>query len=308
MTTFVAPKLWLSPFGMRYFSLPGWMMTLSKRQDGYLNQQVNLFRLQYETHSLQMHLKLPCMSVVAPTPNLLDQQYSLRLVAVPCQCSPSPLPLFQLISPSPSSNIYSVAVPHILCRRIHLYCPTYLPPCSSAAVFTADLVCYPRYPESPPCFHCHPPTSLLRFSLNYLSSSRVLSRYFSLPSRIIYSPRSASSCTTLLAPLCSALLFSLFALILSLRFPFLFWHGSSLSPWCSCFAPICRVFLHLPSLRSAPISSFPSALYAPICLPHLWYAQLRLIHSCSDLLAPIWLDQIDQICSFFRSSGTYNFS
>ena len=50
------------------------------------------------------------------------------------------------------------------------------------------------------------------------------------PSRILSSPHSALFCTTLIAPLFSALIFSLSTLIFSLIFPFLFWHGYSLSP------------------------------------------------------------------------------
>ena len=129
-----------------------------------------------------------------------------------------------------------------------------------------------------------------------------------LPSLIRYSPRSASFCTTLLAPLLSTLLFSLSALILSLRFYFLFWHGSSLSPWCSCSALICHVFFHLPSLSSATIWSFPSALSAPIYLLYIWYAQLWFLRSWSSLLAPICLVRLAQICFVFCSSGISNLS
>ena len=114
-------------------------MTLSKRQYGYLNQRVILFRLQYEIHSLQMHPKSPCRSVVAHTP-------TLRLVVIICQYFPSRSLYFQPILPSSLSHISSVAVPHLLRRRIHICCPASLPPCSSAAVFAADLVCHPHYP------------------------------------------------------------------------------------------------------------------------------------------------------------------
>ena len=43
-----------SYYSMRYLALPGWTMTSLKHQNGYLNQRVLLFRLQYETRSLQM--------------------------------------------------------------------------------------------------------------------------------------------------------------------------------------------------------------------------------------------------------------
>ena len=93
-----------------------------------------------------MHPKSSCRSVVAPMPNLSERRYVIRLVVVPCQYLPSPFPFFQPISPSLSSHISSVAVPHILHVRIHPCCPAYPPPCSSAAVFAADLVCHTHVP------------------------------------------------------------------------------------------------------------------------------------------------------------------
>ena len=146
MTAVVAPTSLLPYFLMRYLAFPGQMMTLSKRQNGYLNQRVILFRLKYETHSLKMHPKFPCRSVVAPTPNILAQIYALRLVVVPSWYLSILSPSFQPISPSPSSHISSVTIPHLLHRRIHICCPAFTPPCSSAAVFIADLVCHPHYP------------------------------------------------------------------------------------------------------------------------------------------------------------------
>ena len=253
MTALFAPTIWLSAYVMRYLAFPGWIMTLSKCQDGYLNQRVIWFRLQYETHSPQMHPKSPCRSVVVPTPNLLERRYALRLVVVPCRYLPILLPFFQPISPYPSSHISSIAILHLLLLRIHTCCPTSLPPWSYASVLTTDLVWHPHYLASPPRLRCHPPASLLRFSLHYLSLYHVIhhrclstfsDRIFSLPVSIF---------TTLLDPLYSTLLFSFSTIILSLRFLFLFWNGSSLSLWCSRFAPICRVFLHLTSLWSAPI-------------------------------------------------------
>ena len=145
MTAVVAPKSWLSPFVMQYLAFPGWMMTLLKRQDGYLNQRVILFRLKYDTHSLQMHPESPCRSVVSPTPKLSEIQYALRLVVVSCWYLPSPLPFFQPISPFLSSHISFVVVPNLLHPRIHPCCPASPPPCYSASVFTDDLVCHPHY-------------------------------------------------------------------------------------------------------------------------------------------------------------------
>ena len=146
MTEVVTQTIWFSPFVMRYLAFPGCMMTLSKPQDGDLNQQVILFRFQYETHSLQMHPELPCRSVATLTPKLLDERYALRLVVVPCQYFPSTFPFFQPISPSSLSNIFSVAVPHLLRRHIHPCCPASPPPCLSAALFTSDLFCHTHYP------------------------------------------------------------------------------------------------------------------------------------------------------------------
>ena len=93
-----------------------------------------------------MHPKYPCRFVVSPTSKSSERQYALRLVVVPCWSLPSPSPSFQPILPSLSSHISSVAVLHLLRRCIHLCCPAYPPPLSSAAVFNADLVCHPHYP------------------------------------------------------------------------------------------------------------------------------------------------------------------
>ena len=188
-------------------------MTLLKRQDEYLNQGVILFRLQYEKHSLQMHPKLPCRSVVAPTPKLSERRYALRLVVVLCQYLPSMSPLFQPISPSPSSHISSIAVPHLLHCCIHPCCPASPPPCWSATVFTTDIICH---------------THLLHLCCGPYHIIFQRSVYFAavvcLPSPIRYSPCSESFCTTLLVMLCSPLLFSLSTLIFSLHISFLLWH------------------------------------------------------------------------------------
>ena len=56
--------------------------------------------------------------------------------------------IFQHISPSPSSHIYSFSVLHLLCRRINTCCPASLPLRLSAAVLTADLVYHPHYPRA----------------------------------------------------------------------------------------------------------------------------------------------------------------
>ena len=151
MTAVVAQKSWLSLFITRYLAFPGWTMTLLKHQDEYLNQQVILIRLQYEIHSLQMNPEFPCRSIVVPTPKSSEWRYALRLVVIPCQYLPSLSLFFQPISPSPSSHISSVAVPHLLRRLIHLCCPASPPPCLSAAVFTADLIYHTHYPGATIC-------------------------------------------------------------------------------------------------------------------------------------------------------------
>ena len=81
-----------------------------------------------------------------PTPKLSERQYALRLVVVPCQYFPSLSLFFQPISPSPSSYISSIAVPHLLHHCIYPCFPLHPPPCSPAAVFTADLVCHTHSP------------------------------------------------------------------------------------------------------------------------------------------------------------------
>ena len=93
-----------------------------------------------------------------------------------------------------------------------------------------------------------------------------------LPSLVGSYPCSASFCTTLLDLLCYTLIFSLSDLIFSLRFSFFFWHVSSISPWCSCYASICHIFTTC--LHSAVLQSdhFPQ-----ICL-------LRSVLSITDML------------------------
>ena len=208
-------------------------MTLSKRQDGYLNQRIILSRLQYETHSLQTYPKSPCRFVVYPTPKLLERGYALRLVVVPCRYFPSPSPFSQPISPSPLSHIFSVAVPHILRRRIHTCCPSSTLSCQSADVFTADLFCHPHYPTSPPRLHCHPPVSMMRLSLHHLPSSCLLRRrclstfsvqiFFSICVVLYYTACSALlriTFLTLHSDLITTLFFSLLARLFSLSVMF----------------------------------------------------------------------------------------
>ena len=234
MTAVVAPKSWLPPFVMRYSAFPGWMMKLPKRQNGSLNHWVILFRLQYETHSLQMHPKFPCRSVVFPTSKLLERRYAHRLVVVSCQYLPSLSLSFQLIMPSLLSHISSVAVPHILHRRIHPCFFAYPSPCFSAAVFTSDLVCHPYYSAYPPHLHCYPPASLLQYLLHYLPSFHVLrwrclstfsDRIFSLLYVVLY----YTACSSLLhttfftirSDLITALFFSLLERLFSISVMFL---------------------------------------------------------------------------------------
>ena len=98
--------------------------------------------------------------------------------------------------PPPSSPLIWSAIPIIL----HLHC--------ASVVILPRLCCGPHQI----IFHC----PVYFYAVVYL------------PSWIGYSPRSDSLCTTLIAPLCSTLIYSLSSLIFSLRFYLLFWHGYSL--------------------------------------------------------------------------------
>ena len=248
-------------------------MTLSKRQDGYLNQRIILFRLQYETNSLQMHPKLPCRSVVAPTPKLLEGQYALRLVVVPYRHLPSLLPFFEPISPYPSSHISSVAVPHLLQLRIHPCCPTSPPPCSFADVFAAYIFFHLHYPASPMRLHCHPPASPLRFLLHYIPLSCVLHhRCLSTFLDRIFSPL----CIVLYYTASSALLHTtFFALRSDLLTAILFYFLARLFS--------ISVMFSLPSdLPRFPPTYLPSALLKYDQSPQL--CLLRSACSVSDML------------------------
>ena len=241
-----------------------------------------------------MNPESPFRSVVSPTPKLSERRYALRLVVVPCRYCTSPSPVSQPFSPSLSNHISSVVVPHLLRRRIHSCCPAYPPLLLSLDVFTTDLVCLPHYPSSPPRLHCHPQASLLRFSLHYISSSRVLrwrclstfsDRIFSSLCVILYYTAWSALSHTNFITLCTGLLTTLFFSILERLF--------SLSLRDVLVLLQSTAFLiQLPSLRSASIWSFPLYLSAPICLLHIWSAQLWLLRSCFDLLAPIFLNQL----------------
>ena len=191
-------------------------MTSSKRQNVYLNQRVILFRLQYETHILQINPKSPCRS--APLLKVPDREYALRLVVIPCQYFPIPSPSFQPTSPSALSHISSVAVPHLQ-QHDRL-------PLSSPLTFSVIPI--------RPHLHRTFVVILLSICCGPYCIIFLCPVYFAtivcLPSRIGSSPRSLLFYTTLLAPLCYALHSSLSDLIFSLRFSLLFWHVSSLSP------------------------------------------------------------------------------
>ena len=205
MTEGVAQKRWLSPFVMRYLAFPGWMIKLSKRQDGFLNKRVILFRLQYETHSLQMHPESPCRSVVALMPKLLKRWYALRLVVVPSQYLPSPSLFFQPIFPSLSSHIYFVAVPRIL-RRVSIPVFPHLqhhahPPLSSPLTLSAISII--------PNIRC---ASIVVLPHCCCGSHRIIFHGFVYFAAVV--------CNKLLAPLCSTPPSSLSDLFISLRFYF----------------------------------------------------------------------------------------
>ena len=239
---------------MRYLAFPGKMMTLSKHQDWYLNQQVILFGLQYKTHSLQRHPESLCRYVVALTPKLLEQRYALRMVVVPCRYFPSLSPFFQPISPSLLSQISFAALPHLLHLSIHACCYASPPPFSSAAVFTADLDCHPYYPASPARLHCYPNASLFHSLSHYLPSFCVLSRRcLSTFSNWIFSLLYVVLHYTAFSALIHTTFLNLRSYLLTKLFFYLLVRLLSLSVMFSLCSDILRFFLHLPSLRSSPI-------------------------------------------------------
>ena len=195
---------------------------------------------------------------------------------VPCQYFPSPSPSLQPISPSLSSHISSVSIPHL--HRTHPYCPASTPPFLSAAVFTADLVCHPYLP----CI-CSGPYHII------LHRSMYFAAVVCLPSPFGFSPCSASFCTSLLALLCYTLIFSLSALILSQQFSLLSWQGYSLSPLCYCSAMIYHVFKPpaFTLLCSNLIINF-SSVCSNMISPSLTFSTmiylLILLSSCSNML------------------------
>ena len=236
-----------------------------------------------------MHPKSPFRSIVAPTHELSDRQYALRMIVVPCWYFPSPSPLFQPISPSPPSHISSVAVPHLLCHCIHPCCPASPSPFSSAAVFTADLVCHPHYPISPPCLHCHPPASLLCSSSHYLPLFRVLrrlclstfsDRIFSFIYVVLYytvcSALLHTNFLTLRSDLITTLFFSILARLFSISVIFsLCYDLPRFSPLD--FTPLC-------SNLTITLISVCSYLLAPSLICSTMIAPLMLWFTCSDLL------------------------
>ena len=108
-------------------------------------------------------------------PKLPEQRYALMLVVVLCRFFSSLSPFFLPISPSLSFHIFSVAFPQLLHQRIHLSCPASPPPCLSAAVFTADLVCHPHYPVAAIC----PQVGSRSLSI-FLQSVAVLTTHFAI--------------------------------------------------------------------------------------------------------------------------------
>ena len=216
--------------------------------------------------------------IFSAIPIIPEWQYTLRLAVVPCRYFSSPLPSLQLIFPSPSSHILSVAIPHLLRFSIHICCPASPPLCSSTYVFTADLVWYPYLTRL-----CCSPYTIIFHSYVYFAA------VVCLPSPVGSSPHSASFCTALLALLWSTLILSLPDLIFSLNSSFLFWHGYSLSPWCSCSAMICHVFppLAVTTICSnliIPLSSVCSDMISTSLIWSTMIAPLILWSACSDPL------------------------
>ena len=172
------------------------------------------------------------------------------------------------------SHIFSAAaaipvVPH-LCHHARL--PLSLPLTLSAISIILNLqcACIVILPHL-----CCGPYRIIFHSFVYFAA------VVCLPSPIEYSPCSTSFYTTLLSPLWSTLLLSLSALIFSLHFYFLFWHGSMLSPWYPCSAPICRVF--------SPLALTP--LWSNLIIPisSFWYDLLAPSLICSTTIAPLMI-------------------
>ena len=120
-----------------------------------------------------------------------------------------------------------------------------------------------------------------------------------LPSPIGSSTLSTLLYTTLLATLCPTLLFSLSFLISSLLLTFIFWHGSSLSPWFYRSAPICPIFSTF--LYSALLQSdHPPQIFL---LWSAWSVTDMLNYDCSDhaLICLFWYNLI----IFLRSALSF---
>ena len=244
-----------------------------------------------------MHPKLPFRSVVAPTHKLLERRYALRLVVIPCQYLTSPSPFLQTISPSPSSHISSVAVPHLLHHRIHTYCPASLPPCLSAAVFTSDLVFRPHYPVA-----TIRPQVVSRSLSIFSQSVAVLTTHFAIsvvshliccrPTSPLPPYQSLLSCisSTVLVRSC----LHLWTCILSLPLAYLLW---SLLHYFPSFCVLRRCCLS--TFFGRILSSLFIVLYYTACsaLIHTTFLTLR-----SDLLTTLFfsiLTQLFYLCVMF---------
>ena len=248
-----------------------------------------------------MYPKSLCRSIVAPTSNLSERWYALRLALVPCQYFPNLSLFLQPILSSPLSHIYSVSVPHFLRRHIYPCCPTFLTQCLSAAVFTADFVCHPHYPASSPRLHCHPPMSLLQLSSHYLPLSRVhRRRCLSTFSDQIFSSLCfnmyCSACSTLIhtnfltlrSDLLTTVLFSFLDHLFSVSVMFSF---RSDMPYFSplYFNMICSNLIIL-------LISICSDLLAPSLICSTLIAPLMIWSTCSDLL---WSSRLYLLCLSF---------
>ena len=149
--------------------------------------------------------------------------------------------------------LFPVNIFPVCCRSSnsfhHLRRPTYLllPSRISSTEVSIPVVPHLRYLDSPPMsspltlsaipiiLHLHH-TYIVILPRLCCGPHRIIFHrpvYFAavvcLPYPIGSSPCYLSFCTKLISPLCSTLIFSLFALIFSQRFYFLFRHGSSLS-------------------------------------------------------------------------------
>ena len=232
-----------------------------------------------------MHPKSPCRFVVTPTPKLSEQQYALRLVVIPCQYFSSMLPFFQPISPSLSSHISSVAVPHILRRRINTCRPASPPPCLSTAVFTDDLLFHPHYPGAT----IHPQVGSRSLSI-FSQSAAVLTTHFAISAvpHILRRPIDPC-CPAYLPPWLSTAVFAA-DLVCHIFLP------------CLCCGPyqiLFHCYMYFAAVVCLTYTVWSSTQYVSLRTTLLCYALLRItfITLCYDLLNTLLFSLLERLFS-----------